>query len=382
MTKSMHAPVVVAIGSLIAGSSAAQTPRLAFRTPARDVSVTTVQFDSDSAIALAMDLYRQPSTGRPRAALIFFNRGSGADRHTPLYDGWARAAASRDLVGIVPDLRDATQARDFQALIRYLTSHGSSLGIDTSAIAVYAASGNVWTAWPLLERTDATSIRAAVIYYGTAPISQFRRDLPVLYVRAGLDRPSVNSEISALASRAIAQNAPVTLLNHPTGYHGFELFNDDDATRVVIDQTLEFVRQATSRSYRMALAARGREAAAAGAVQMGNYHEAAAIYAELRTSSPQDARLGLSYGESLLGDAQYGAACSLFATLDKKALGPRDLGVPAARACALAGDGDAALAWLRSIPTRFLPAELAKDSAFRGIQQRAEFRALFSSPPS
>lgn len=51
------------------------------------------------------------------------------------------------------------------------------------------------------------------------------------------------------ADRAIAQNAPVTHLNHPTGYHGFELFNDDDATRVVIDQTLAFVRQATSRSY-------------------------------------------------------------------------------------------------------------------------------------
>ena len=381
MPKWNLAAVTAAIMTLIATRSPAQTPRLAFPAPARDVSVTTVQFDSDGAMALAMDVYQRPPKGRARAALVFFNRGTGADRRSPLYDGWARAAASHELVGIVPDLREAAQERDFQALIRYLTSHGSVLGIDSTAIAVYAASGNVWTAWPLLERPDATSIRAAVIYYGTAPISQFRRDLPVLYVRAGLDRPSVNGEITALASRAIAQNAPLTLLNHPTGYHGFELFNDDDATRVVIDQTLEFVRQATSSFYHLALAARSREAAAAGAVQTGNYHEATAIYAELRSSNPGDTRLGLSYGESLLGDGQYAAACSLFASLDRKALGPRDLGVPAARACALAGDGDSALAWLRSIPTRFLPAELTSDSAFAGMQQRADFRALFSRPP-
>jgi hypothetical protein len=203
----------------------------------------------------------------------------------------------------------------------------------------------------------------------------------VLYVRAGLDWPGVNEEIMVIASHAIAQNAPLTVLNYPNGYHGFELFNDDDATRAVIEQTLSFVVQATSRPYRLALAARSREAAAAGAVQTGDYHEAAAIYAELRRDRPEDARLGLSYGESLLGDGEYRTACALFATLENKGLGPRELGVPAARACALAGDGDAALAWLRSIPTRFLPASLATDSAFATIRHRSEFRALFSSPP-
>ena len=381
MPKWKLACVIAAIASLIASRSPSQPPRLAFRASARDVSFATVQFDVDGATPLSMDVYRRPPTRDPRGALVFFNRGTGADRRSPLYTAWARAAASHDLVGIVPDLRDGNQERDFLALIAYLTSHGSALGIDTTAIAVYAASGNVWTAWPLLESANATSIKAAVIYYGTAPITQFRRDLPVLYVRAGLDRPSVNSEITALASRAVAQNAPLTLVNHPTGYHGFELFNDDDATRVVIDQTLEFVRQATSRPYRLALAAGGREAAAAGAVQTGDYHAASAIYEELRQARPHDARLGLSYGESLLGDGQYREACSLFATLDRDALGRRDLGVPAARACALSGDAEAALTWLRSIPTRFLPANLATDSAFVSIQQRAEFRALFSPPP-
>ena len=340
-------------------------------------------FDTAGGSVLAMDVYQLPRTRstRARPALIFFNRATGADRRGPLYAGWARAAASHDLVGIVPDLREGTEARDFEALLRYLTSHGAALGIDTAAIAVYAASGNVFTALPVIEQPALTAVRAAVIYYGTAPVTTFRHDLPVLWVRAGLDRPEMNREIATVASRAIAQNAPVTLLNHPTGHHGFELFDDDDATRAVIDQTLAFVRQATSRSYRRALAAGRREAGAAGAVQTGNYHAAAALYAELVQSRPDDPRLRLSYGESLLGDGRFREACSLFESLKDRGLGYRDLGVPAARSCARAGDADAAIAWLRSIPSRFLPRSLAYDSAFTSIRGRPEFHAIFSVPP-
>ena len=362
------------------GTADAQPPRLAFARPSANVRVSAdVPFDTAAGVRLAMDVYRVARGARP--ALIFFNRATGAERRGSLYEGWARAAASHDLVGIVPDLRDGSQARDFGALLRYLTTHGPALGIDTAAIAVYAASGNVFTALPVLEEPSLTGVRAAVIYYGTAPVTTFRHDLPLLWVRAGLDRPDVNEEIAALAGRAIAQNAPVTLLNHSTGYHGFELFNDDDATRAVIEQTLAFVRQATSRPVRLALAAGRDEAAAAGAVQTGSWHEAAARYAELVRSRPNDARLRLSFGESLLGDGQYRQACSLFEGLKDRGLGYRDLGVPAARACARAGDADAAVGWLRSIPSRFLPRSLADDSAFTSIRGRSDFRAIFSVPP-
>ena len=369
--------IVAAFG--LTPSVMAQPSRLAFARPSSDVRVSAnVPFDTAGGVRLAMDVYRIGHATQP--ALIFFNRAVGADRRGPLYAGWAQAAASQGIVGIVPDLRDGAEARDFEALLRYLTSHGPALGIDTAAIAVYAASGNVFTALPVLEQPSLTAVRAAVIYYGTGPVTTFRHDLPVLWVRAGLDRPEVNREIAALASRAIAQNAPVTLLNHPTGYHGFELFNDDDATRAVIAQTLAFVRQATSRPYQRALAAGRREAAAAGAVQTNNYHEAATLYAELVRSRPNDARLRLSFGESLLGDGRYGEACSLFEQLKDRGLGYRDLGVPAARACARAGDADAAIAWLRSIPSRFLPARLADDSAFTSIRGRSDFQAIFSAP--
>jgi hypothetical protein len=68
-----------------------------------------------------------------------------------------------------------------------------------------------------------------------------------------------------------------------------------------------------------------------------------------------------------------------FEKLKGKRLGPRDLGVPAARACMQKGDGAAAIAWLESIPPRFRPRSLENDPIFTPVRERPEFKALFQS---
>ena len=100
------------------------------------------------------------------------------------------------------------------------------------------------------------------MYYGIADVGEFRLDLPVLYVRAGLDRPPVNRRIGELVALAITQNAPVTLLNHPSGHHAFEMVDDDEATRDVIERTIDFVKRATSAC--VSEARRGRAAGGRG----------------------------------------------------------------------------------------------------------------------
>lgn len=325
---------------------------------------------------LAMDVYK-PATasGMKAAALVFFNRATGADRSGQFYAAWARAAASKGLIGILPDLRPGSEAADFRVLLSYLDRHASDLGLDS--IAVYAGSGNVFAAFPVVEDPALTSIKAAVMYYGTARVEQFRLDLPVLYVRAGLDRPGVNESIARLAALAVAQNAPLTLLNYTGGHHGFEQADDNEATRQVINDTLEFVKRASSARYHSALGAALPEGTAAGYVQTGKFKEAAAAYASLVAAHPDDARLRLAYGEALLADGQAAVACSEFDKLRGKGLGYRDLGLPAARACLQKGDPDAAIAWLRSIPPQFLPGSTAEDPAFAALRDRADFRALF-----
>ena len=248
----------------------------------------------------------------------------------------------------------------------HLTAHAAEHGID--ALAVYAGSGNVYNAFPAVEDPKQTAIKAAVMYYGSAPIKEFRLDLPVLYVRAGLDRPPVNESIASLTALAVSQNAPVTLLNYAGGHHAFEIVDDSDATRQVIDQTLDFVKRATSSSYQSALQASLGEARAAGFVQTRRFKEAAAEYASMVAARPDEARLRLAYGEALLGDAQFAAACAEFDKLRDKRLGYRDLGLPAARACLGKGDPESAVAWLRSIPPQFLPLVGAAGSVVRGAE--------------
>jgi dienelactone hydrolase len=369
--------VLAGSGAVASDGQTPAPPPLAFPPPASGISVAgDIEYGMSGTTRLAMDVYKPAlSAGAKVPVLIFFNRATGTDRRQRFYAAWAQAAASKGLIGILPDLRDGSEAADFRMLLSYLERHAAEQGID--GIAVYAGSGNVLTAFPTVEDPSLTSIKAAVMYYGAANIQQFRLDLPVLYVRAGLDRPGVNESIAAVAAAAVAQNAPVTLVNYAGGHHGFEQADVNDTTRQVIDDTLEFVKAATSARYQAALQASLQEATAAGYVQTKKFHEAAAAYAAIVAAHPADARLRLAYGEALLGDGQAAVACAEFDKLRDRGLGYRDLGLPAARACLQKGDPDAAIAWLRTIPPQFLPASTADDPSFAGLRERSEFRALF-----
>jgi hypothetical protein len=109
----------------------------------------------------------------------------------------------------------------------------------------------------------------------------------------------------------------------------------------------------------------------------GNSAEAAAAYVEPVRTAPDDPRLRLSYGEALLGASRFAEACDELGKLKGKGLGPRDLGIPAARACMQKGDADAAIEWLRSIPKRFRLTQLRDDPIFAPIRTRPELLDLF-----
>jgi hypothetical protein len=341
----------------------------------------TVARDVDIGVGLKADIHR-PTRGARAPVMIFFRSSFGAiqARDHLFWAGWARAAAANGIVGVLPDIRADSAKQDFNRAVDYLTAHAAEYGIDPDAIVVYAGSGNVSQALPVVQDPSATRVKAAVMYYGAAPIREFRRDLPVLFVRAGLDRPELNATMTNLAALAVSQNAPVTLLNYPGGHHAFEGIDDNTATRDVIDRTFEFVKRATAPAYQTATRAATTDATAAAHVMTREFGAAAALYRDLLAQRPNDAQLRLSYGEALLGDRKFAEACAQFAQLKDKGLGARDLGLPAARACLHSGDQDAAVGWLKTIPSRFLPRSVESDSVFAPLRARADFRALFTPP--
>jgi dienelactone hydrolase len=343
--------------------------------PADTFSVTRdVPFGGSGPEAPRMDVYR-PRAGSAEGAptLIIFN----AARTHPFFTAWAQYAASRGLVAILPDVRRDAFEQDVDLLLDHLAAHGATVGVNREAIAVYAPSGIVSLALPVVQNPKRKTVKAAVVYYGTGEVAAFRPDLPLLVVRAGLDRPPLNQGIAAMVAAALTQNAPISVVNFPGGYHAFETANKDEATRDVLEKTIDFVKRATSPAYREALLLGVAEATAAGHVASGRVKEAAEAYAAIVATRPDAATLRLAYVEALSANGQFADACAEADKLKGKGLGPRDLGLPAARACMQKGDPDAAIAWLRSIPVRFLPPAVASEAVFASIKERADFKAVF-----
>jgi dienelactone hydrolase len=303
--------------------------------------------------------------------------GGQSQREWVIYTGWAKAATAHGFAAVNADTHTDGVADDFDALATFLRQHASELKIDPGRIAVYAASGNAYRGLPIIEDPKRNWIKAAAIYYGAADIEQFRPEVPLLWIRAGLDRPQMNRQIDEAASKAIHQNVTVAVVNFAGGHHGFEVIDDNDAGRDVIEQTFQFFKKSLDPAWRAAFASGQRQAEAAGAVSLGDYERAASIYGQLIDEN-SSAMLHPAYGEALLGAKRYRDARVQFDRAERLGgLGPRDLGVPAAMASALDGDGDAAIAWLKTIPKQFLPANLQQDAAFEKLRTRPDFQAIF-----
>jgi len=194
----------------------------------------------------------------------------------------------------------------------YLRQHAEDLGIDPERLVVIAWSGNVSAGLPAVEDTQRKAIKAAVIYYGSADVSQVRLDLPVLFVRAGLDQPLTNQSFDRRIAAGIAANAPWTVVNYPGGHDGFDVLDDNELSREVIEETFRFAQLAISGSHQSALHGGLAEASAAGAMFTEDFARAGALYHELVVAHPQDARLLLAYGNALSGAKQYKEARAQF----------------------------------------------------------------------
>lgn len=62
-------------------------------------------------------------------------------------------------------------------------------------------------------------------------------------VRAGRDEmPHLNETIDRFVARALQLNLPMTLANHHSAPHAFDILHDSDSTREIVRQILAFMR--------------------------------------------------------------------------------------------------------------------------------------------
>jgi acetyl esterase/lipase len=215
---------------------------------------------------VTFDLYLPAAAAQPPPLVLFvfgfphpaFSAGL---KLMGAYTSWGRLLAASGMAAVTYTYRDPV--RDLAALFDHLRAQAGELGIDRERVALWAASGNGPTALGLLFDRPPTTFRCAVLAYaflldaadaaakfGFADpaagktIADLPEHLPLMLVRAGKDQtPQINQRLDDFVAGALARNLPLVLMNHATGPHAFDLFEDSDGARTAIRAIVDFLRR-------------------------------------------------------------------------------------------------------------------------------------------
>jgi acetyl esterase/lipase len=230
----------------------------------RDLTYRTV-----AGKALRFDLYLPPGSGAPRGAIVFASGGPDT-RAWAFFESYGRLAAAQGLAAVVYEKRyERSQVlegvADTEALFDYLRDRGASLGLNPSRLVLWAFSaGGKLLGTGINPRRQ--EVRALIGFYpvlditGELPFypdslrerarnSASPSDMlearpmalpPTLIVRAGRDRPEINSGIARFLRIALEANRPIELINVAEGRHAFDMLDDMEDSRRAIRRAFAF----------------------------------------------------------------------------------------------------------------------------------------------
>ena len=259
--------------------------RLVYHVPAMEqVPVRKdIIFKTVDALALKMDVYypqeMEQGTTLPAVILVsgevppeFIERG----KDTGIYIYYGQLIAASGLVAVTFNHRSLEGytklyqvGSDVDDLVSYVRENALSLGIDANSLCIWAFSSGPLYGLRTAMRGVPAYIRCIVSYYGGmsilnkdyfhytpeeepmmqefSPVHYLREEperiAPLFVVKSGIDQPALNKSIDEFVQEASMRNIPITFMNHPTGLHGFDIFNDDARSREIIRMTLEFVKE-------------------------------------------------------------------------------------------------------------------------------------------
>ena len=235
-----------------------------------------IQYLKTSDSALKMDIYYPPRFDfrRKIPAIIFVfdytNEGQLKTAKHQLrtwspYTSWCKVVAASGMAAIVYET--INPENDLKSLIQYINSNTANLNIDVNKIGAYSCSANTPTEIAYILNDSNCIFKCAVVYYGIFLTTDFKyistidtlsqtmgfvtprlseptswnRKVPFMIVHAGKDFvPHTNESLTGFVEKAIVQNIPISLMIHSDGVHGFDIYTDNESTRQIIKNTLEF----------------------------------------------------------------------------------------------------------------------------------------------
>ena len=227
--------------------------------------------------ALRMDVYRPRGASRSRRLPVVLVGGpaaSRAGRDSGQKIGWGQLIAASGLAAAVFDIRSDNFLRtprgpsvDVAAAMAFLRARGARLGLDAGRVCTLGFSIGTapWHLWAAM-REPQPAIRCNAVLYGPMDFrdlaERFSVDRamleayeaatflrargasipPMLIAKAGQDDPAINDSIDRFVAAAGEVRAPVQLVTHPRGPHGFDVSTPGPTSRRIVRRMLSFLR--------------------------------------------------------------------------------------------------------------------------------------------
>lgn len=296
-----------------------------------------VTYFRDERSTLGIDLYSPPGmkAGEKRPAVIFFNAigdspAGGKVKDWGIYSSWPRLVAAHGMIGISMDADGSRIQDSLRGIFAFLEKEGPAHGIDPARLGVYAASANTTQSIVyLMSDGAAKGIKAAALYYGATPTAEtrLRKDLPVLFILAEGDAQGGMGQASmGLWQRVAQERAPWTLMFAADLLHAFDAFQDNDTSRRVVMQTIDFWRThlqpVPQPSWERSLA---REIVAQ--TYGSDFQKTADLLSAYIANHPNDAQAHVMRGRALSSLRKYDEAAAAFESAQR--IAPEHAAIPA-----------------------------------------------------
>jgi acetyl esterase/lipase len=262
--------------------------RLVYHFPGEDQVpvIKNIPFKTAGDLTLHLDVYT-PSALRPaetRPAVLFISGDTPPEyilgaKDWGVYVGWGRLVAAAGLIGIpfqhraMGDLQPTrleAVVQDVADAIGYVRAHADALHVDADRLCLWMGSAGAVAGMRVALADPQPFVRCLVSYYGLfdlalyaqarelpapppdllqalAPLTYLRQHpqrIPPLFIaRMEHDIPGLNVAVDEFAAVAAAVQAPVEIVNHSDGHHGFDTEDDNEQSRTIIEQTLSFMHR-------------------------------------------------------------------------------------------------------------------------------------------
>jgi dienelactone hydrolase len=178
---------------------------------------------------------------------------------------WCRIISASGMAAIVYESIDPE--KDIISVSNYLNINEDKLKIDKNRIGAWTCSAHTPTTISYILNGSDNIFKCVVVYYGffltddfkylpqidtlsqnmgfktprlSEPIS-WKKNVPIMIIRAGKDNvPYINQTLADFYEKALIQDLPITLINYQNGVHGFDAALDNETTRQIIKNTIEF----------------------------------------------------------------------------------------------------------------------------------------------